>query len=129
MLDTDTVSYFVRGKSRTLDSRIQAVSARQLCISAITRGELLFGIALKPQATQLARLVEQFLSQMNCLAWDNAAAEQFATIAAQLHRSGTPIGAMDAMIAGHAISAGAVLITNNERHFDRIAGLEIENWL
>jgi tRNA(fMet)-specific endonuclease VapC len=129
MLDTDTVSYFVRGKSRTLDSRIQAVSARQLCISAITRGELLFGIALRPQATQLARLVEQFLSQMNCLAWDHAAAAQFATIATQLHRSGTPIGAMDAMIAGHAISAGAVLITNNERHFVRIAGLEIENWL
>jgi tRNA(fMet)-specific endonuclease VapC len=73
-------------------------------------------------------VVEQFLSRVDCLPWDEAAATQFATVAADLHKAGTPIGSMDAMIAGHAIAAGAVFVTNNSRHFERVAGLNVENW-
>ncbi|HET9641915.1 MAG TPA: PIN domain-containing protein [Burkholderiaceae bacterium] len=128
MLDTDTVSYLVRGKTPALDARIRVVPPEQVCISAVTRGELLYGLKLKDGAHRLAQVVEQFLSRVRCLPWDEAAATQFATVAADLHKAGTSMGSMDAMIAGHAIAAGAVFVTNNRRHFDRVAGLNAENW-
>jgi len=129
MLDTDTVSYLVRGKSPELDERIASVPPGLLSISAVTRGELLYGLMLKDGAHRLAQLAEQFLSRVRCLAWDESAATHFAAVAATLHKAGTPIGSMDAMIAGHAIAAGAVFVTNNGRHFSRVAGLSIENWV
>lgn len=128
MLDTDTVSYLIKGKTPALDARVAAVAPKHLCISAVTRGELLYGLELKGGAHRLVQLVDQFLFRVQCLPWDEAAATHFASIAADLHRSGTPIGSMDAMIAGHAMATGAVLVTNNVRHFSRVAGLTVENW-
>lgn len=128
MLDTDTVSYLVRGKTPALDAYVGSVSPKHLCISAVTRGELLYGLKLKDGAHRLAQLIDQFLLRAQCLPWNEAAATHFASITAALHRSGTQIGSMDAMIAGHAAATGAVLVTNNVRHFSRVAGLTIENW-
>ena len=128
MLDTDTVSYLVRGKTPTLDAHVASVPKKQLCISAVTRGELLYGLRLKDGAHRLAQLIDQFLLRVQCLPWDEAAATHFASIAADLHKAGTQIGSMDAMIAGHAMATGAVLVTNNARHFSRVAGLTVENW-
>ncbi len=128
MLDTDTVSYLVRGKTPALDVRVAAASQKHLCISAVTRGELLYGLKLKDGAHRLTQLVDQFLLRVQCLPWDEAAATHFASIAADLHKAGTPIGSMDAMIAGHAVATGSVLVTNNARHFSRLAGLTVENW-
>ena len=105
-----------------------AVSPKRLCISAVTRGELLYGLTLKDGAHRLGQWVDQFLLRVQCLPWDEAAATHFASIAAELHKAGTPIGSMDAMIAGHAMATGAVLVTNNARHFSRVAGLMVENW-
>jgi tRNA(fMet)-specific endonuclease VapC len=129
MLDTDAVNYLVRGKAPALDAHVAKVPPKRLCISAVTRGELLYGLKLKDGAHRLAQVVDQFLLRVQCLAWDEAAATQFASIAAELHKAGTPIGSMDAMIAGHAMAIGAVLVTNNARHFSRVAGLNVENWL
>ena len=128
MLDTDTVSYLIRGKTPALDARVAAVSKKHLCISAVTRGELLYGLKLKDGAHRLAQLIDHFLLRVPCLPWGEEAATQFASIAADLHKAGTQIGSMDAMIAGHAVATGAVLITNNARHFSRVAGLTVENW-
>ncbi len=128
MLDTDTVSYLVRGKTPALDARVAAASPKQLCISAVTRGELLYGLKLKDGAHRLTQLIDQLLVRVQCLSWDEAAATHFASIAADLHKAGTVIGSMDAMIAGHAMATGAVLVTNNARHFSRVAGLAVENW-
>ncbi len=128
MLDTDTVSYLVRGKSPALDKRVSKTPPEDLCISAVTRGELLYGLHLKQGAHRLGKVIEQFLMRVQCLPWDEHAATHFATVAAQLHASGTPIGSMDAMIAGHAIAKKAILVTNNVRHFERVIGLRVENW-
>ena len=128
MLDTDIATYVIRGKMPALDQRIASVAAGELCISAVTRGELLYGIKLKVGAHRLFRLVDQFLERVSCLPWDAAAATHFAIAAVELHRAGTPIGSMDTMIAGHAIALGSVLVTNNERHFSRVTGLKVENW-
>ena len=129
MLDTDTSSYLIRGRMPALDQRVRDVPKKSLCISAVTRGELLYGLRIKDGAQRLTQLIDQYLQRITCLSWDEAAATHFAEIAATLHRSGNVIGTMDAMIAGHAQAAGAVLVTNNERHFTRIRTLAIENWL
>jgi tRNA(fMet)-specific endonuclease VapC len=128
MLDTDTVSYFIRGKTPALDARMAAAAAKDLCISAVTRGELLYGLNVKEGAHKLARLIDQVLQRVACVPWDEDAATHFAAISAELHKAGTTIGQMDSMIAGHAASLGAVLVTNNGRHFSRVAGLKVENW-
>jgi predicted nucleic acid-binding protein len=84
---------------------------------------------LDPSPTHLSsRVLDQFLTRVRCLPWDERAATHFASIAVELHRSGIPVGSMDTMIAGHAIAVGAVLVTSNERHFARVPGLSIENW-
>jgi tRNA(fMet)-specific endonuclease VapC len=128
MLDTDTVSCLIRGQTPLLDARVAAVPKKHLCISAVTRGELLYGVRLKEGAQRLAKLVDAVLLRLPCLSWDEAAATHFAAVAAVLHKAGTQIGSLDAMIAGHAMAAGAVLVTNNTRHFSRVTGLAVENW-
>ena len=128
MLDTDTASCLIRGRKPLLDARVSRVPPGQICISAVTRGELLYGLKLKEGAVRLAKVVEQFLSRVDCLSWDAAAATQFASVASVLHKAGMQIGSMDAMIAGHALAVGAVLVTNNGRHFARVPGLTVENW-
>ncbi len=128
MLDTDTASYLIRGKTPALDARVAATAPKQICISAVTRGELLYGLKLKEGAQRLTLVVEAFLQRVQCLPWDAAAATHFASVAAELHKAGTKIGSLDAMIAGHANAVGAVLVTNNTRHFARVDGLEVENW-
>ena len=60
--------------------------------------------------------------------WDGAAADQFARLRAQLERAGTPIGVFDTMIAGHALSLNAILVSNNTRHFQKVRALKSENW-
>ncbi|MBU1358593.1 MAG: type II toxin-antitoxin system VapC family toxin [Gammaproteobacteria bacterium] len=129
MLDTDTASYLLKGTHPGLDRRIAQCQPTEICVSAITRGELLFGLRRKRDAApRLAKLIESFLGSVRCVAWDDAAADAFGIVAASLEQGGTPIGAMDTMIACHAMALDATLITNNTRHFARVAGLRIENW-
>jgi tRNA(fMet)-specific endonuclease VapC len=158
MLHTDIAADLIHGKSPALDRRIAATSPQELCISAVTRGELLCGLSEQSlrrqhaatgrtleavarqfdntrerirssqQAQPLSKVVDQFLARVTCLPWDDAAAGHFAMIAVTLHHAGTPIGNIDTMIAGHAIAVGAVLVTNREDRFVRIAGLQLENW-
>ena len=127
MQGTDTVSCFVRGKTPALDARMATVSPKHLCISAVTRGELLNGLQLKDGAHRLNQLVDHFLLRVQCLPWDEVAATHCASIAATLHKAETQIGSIDAMTAGHAMATRAVLVTNNGRHFSRVAGLTVAN--
>jgi len=128
MLDTDTASYLLKGTSPLLDARIRTLPPETLCISVVTRAELLYGLRLKDGATRLAKLIDQFLSRIHSPPWDAAAADQFSTIASTLTRSGTPIGTLDTMIAAHAAALGLVLVSNNGKHFSRVAELVVENW-
>jgi tRNA(fMet)-specific endonuclease VapC len=128
MIDTNTASAALRGMA-SVDEHLQTLEPAQWCISAITRAELRYGVALKPEATRLARVVEAFLHATTTMPWDEAAADAHGKLRAQLRRSGTPIGDFDEMIAGHALALGAVLITDNVKHFRQVKGLSIENWI
>jgi tRNA(fMet)-specific endonuclease VapC len=129
MLDTDISSFFIRGNYPELDARISALPNDQLCISVITRYELLFGLELKPEAITLKPLVASFLQRINTLPFDNQAAASFANISAKLRRDGIGMGTMDAMIASHAHSVDAIVVTNNTRHFEVVPYLKVENWI
>lgn len=129
MLDTDTVSYLIKGKSPAIESRLAALAPSMVCISVMTRAELQYGLKRLPPEHRLHLAVRQFLKIVRTLPWDAEAADWYADIRQQLVSTGQPIGELDMMIAAHSLSAGAVLVTNNQRHYERIeAPLILENW-
>ncbi|WP_367648415.1 type II toxin-antitoxin system VapC family toxin [Burkholderia lata] len=98
-------------------------------VSAITYAEMRFGAVGRKAPPKHAELVTAFVSRLDgVLSWDTAAVDATAAIRADLATRGTPIGANDASIAGHAIATGAVLVTHNSREFGRVAGLSLEDW-
>jgi tRNA(fMet)-specific endonuclease VapC len=128
MLDTNAVSAVMRGNP-LMDERLLQLDPADWCISAVTHSEICYGLALRPEATTLIRAADAFLAVATTLAWDATAAAAHGRLRAQLRQAGTPIGDFDEMIAAHALSVGAVLVTDNERHFRRISGLPVENWI
>ncbi len=129
LLDTDTAGYAIRGSYPALDARLAKATPRDLAISVITRAELLFCLEKRGNPRGLARVVHAFLDRMTIPPWDNAAADAFAKLRAQLERQGTPIGFADTMIGAHALALKVVLVTNNQRHFQNVKGLTLENWI
>lgn len=129
MLDTDISSYIIKGRSPQIEARLTSLPPSQVCISAVTRAELLFGLTRLAADHRLRLAVRQFLKLVRGLPWDAESADWYAEIRHQLEGSGQPIGDLDMMIAAHSLSAGATLVTNNERHFRRIkAPLSLANW-
>lgn len=129
MLDTDTASYLIKRKSPTIESKLAALVPSMVCISVMTRAELQYGLKRLPSDHRLHLTVRQFLKIVRVLPWDAEAADWYADIRHQLVSTGQPIGELDMMIAAHSLSASAVLVTNNSRHYERIeAPLLLENW-
>lgn len=129
LLDTDICSYAIKRKEAALLGRIrEGLIAEEIAISVITRGELLYGLALLPDAISLARAVHAFLDTVPCLDWNKEAANRYAPLRAQQKMNGNPIGYMDTQIAAHALAENLILVTNNERHYGRIDGLQLANW-
>jgi len=128
LLDTNTAVAAMRGTAG-LDSRLQQLQPDEWCISAITNAEMRFGVAARPKAVQLERYVDAFLAVARTEPWDAACAEFHALVRAQLRAKAQVLGDFDEMIAAHALALGAVLVTDNLRHFKRVDGLQIENWI
>ncbi len=127
MLDTDTCSYIIKRVPAVLDRLVQ-VQVSRVCISVVTKAELLFGVYSAPHMPKSAALVGRLLSSVRVEALGPHTAEYYARIRADLKSKGLPIGANDLWIAAHALSLGMVLVTNNVRELKRVAGLQIENW-
>jgi tRNA(fMet)-specific endonuclease VapC len=127
LLDADTVSYALRGQGRVAD-RILQHPPSELCISSITLAELGFGAESK-KSQKLRRAIRHFVSDVAVVPFDEGAAERFAVVAARLAKAGTPIGVLDTLVAAQALSLGLTVVTNNTRHFGRVPGLKVENWL
>lgn len=129
LLDTDTASFVIKGRSPAIEAQLAAIPPDRVCVSAVTRAELMYGLKRLPASHRLHVGVRQFLKIVRVLAWDADAADYYADIRHQLTTTGQPIGEMDMMIAAHALAIGAVLVTNNTRHFERIAApLAMVNW-
>lgn len=126
MLDTNAISFLLKGHP-AVAKRIVAVPMQSLCISAITHGEILFGLAKRPGAKRLHRAVQELLRRVDVLPWTHTTAESYGVVRADLVRRGKTIAPLDLLIAAHAISIGAVLVTN-DKSFGQLKGLEIEDW-
>lgn len=131
MLDTNMCSFIMRERPETLLKVLQGhvENKDRLVISAITYAELRFGAIGKKASPKHNLIVDQFMERIDgVVPWDKAAVDATTAIKLYLAERGTPIGANDAAIAGNAIAAGCVLVTNNTREFERVPDLRIEDW-
>lgn len=126
LLDTNMVSHFIKGVNNVRNNVI-SVPMSELGISAITEGELLFGLAKKPDAKQLCRVVDEFLIRVDVLPWDSAAAQCYGVLRADMQKKGKALGNLDMLIAAHALALEVVLITN-DLAFRRVEGLKTADW-
>ncbi len=127
LLDTNTVSYIIKGNRPRVRERLLRVAMADVGISVITEAELLFGLARRPEPTKLKTVVEEFLLRVEVLPWDSEAAQQYARIRATLEGSGEPMGNLDLMIAAQTLASGIVLVTS-DAVFRRVKGLKLEDW-
>jgi tRNA(fMet)-specific endonuclease VapC len=126
MLDTNTVSSLIK-KNPAVSAKIASFPMERLCLSVISEGELLYGLAKKPNARNLQMVIQEFLKRVDVLAWDTAVAEHYGVLRAELEGSGNVLGALDMQIAAHASQLGAVLVTNDQA-FKRVRKLKVEDW-
>jgi tRNA(fMet)-specific endonuclease VapC len=131
MLDTNILIYFLNKKSSRIAQRIDNLPPEaHLCMSFITYAELLKGAERSTKKTAVLRQLDQLtrIIAVDLIA-DRSICQHYAEQFPRLKEAGTPIGANDLWIACHALAQGCVLVTNNERKFERVAGLAIENWI
>lgn len=127
MLDTDTASFAMRGEGGVAH-RILQHRRTDLCLSALTLAQLRRGASDRNSA-KLHVLIDVLVGDLAVLPFDQNSADRYADLAANLARRGTPIGEFDTLIAAHALALDLTLVTNNVKHFQRVRGLKVENWL
>jgi tRNA(fMet)-specific endonuclease VapC len=128
MLDTDTCSYIMKRSHPQVIKRLQSVAVGDVCMSVVTKAELLYGVEVSPRRAQDAAALAAFLPYVDALALNDDAATHYADIRADLKKRGTMIGANDLFIAAHARAQDLTLVTNNSTEFSRVSGLALENW-
>jgi len=128
MLDTNIVIYAIKNRPSKLKALFKQ-NSDQMCISAVTFGELVYGAEKSEQTERNLADIESMAARLEILPFDTSAATHFGQLRAELAKSGIQIGPYDQMIAGHARSVGLVLVTNNTKEFKRVPGLRIDNWV
>ncbi|HDY82595.1 MAG TPA: type II toxin-antitoxin system VapC family toxin [Halieaceae bacterium] len=128
MLDTDMCSFIIKEHPQRVRQRFQTLAMEQLCVSVVTYAELIYGVERSSSRRVNRPVIEDFVRHLDVMDWDAGAADQYGVIRTELEAAGTLIGAMDMMIAAHAKSIKAVLVTNNQKHFTKVKGLKIDNW-
>ena len=128
MLDTNACIAIIRRQPEAVLKRLRGKTIGQVGLSSITLAELEFGAAKSERATEARNALAEFLLPLEICPFDLAASASYGQVRAALERAGNPIGPLDTMIAGHALSLSAILVTNNVREFRKVAGLQIDNW-
>ena len=128
MLDTNICIYAMKNKPEKVLQRLKEEINDGVCISSITLAELEYGMKHSSNPAKNEQALLRFLLPFDVLPFGAAAASEYGEIRAYLQKAGTPIDAMDMLIAAHAKSEDIVLVTNNTREFERVVGLELENW-
>ena len=128
LLDTNIIIYAIKNRPIVVRDKFNQ-HVGQMAISTVTIGELMYGVERSAQPEKNLADVEGLIARLEVIDFDQSSAEHFGDIRASLLRTGQPIGPYDMMLAGHARSRGLILVTNNVKEFERVAGLRIENWV
>ena len=128
LLDTNICIYVIKRRPLRVVERLREAGLSEVGISTITLSELLYGVEKNSRPAQNRVALSHFVAHLEILPYDGRAAEAYGRIRAALERRGRPIGPLDLLIAGHALSLGSTLVTNNVREFRRVPGLPVENW-
>ena len=128
LLDTNICIYIINAKPPEVLARFRQYRLGEIGMSSVVAAELAYGVAKSLSPRNRAAL-EMFLAPMEILPFNEQAIWRYGELRAQLERQGQPIGALDTMIAAHALSVDATLVTHNTREFERVAGLRVENWV
>ena len=129
LLDTNICSYILKKHPISVKSHFDMVGLDALAISSIVLAELYYGAARHPKGLSIRHEIDDFTSRLKVLPWDASAANHYGAIRSTLEKKGNPTGAMDMLIAAHARSQQAILVTNNIKHFDKIPDLSVVNWV
>lgn len=128
MLDTNIVIYIIKNRPTQAREAFKQ-HENQMCISAVTKGELIYGAERSSQPERNLADIEGLIARLEVAPFEDHASEHFGQLRAELYRIGRPIGPYDMMIACHARAMGLILVTNNMKEFKRVPGLRIENWV
>ena len=128
LLDTNTCIYIINERPQNVRARFERFELSDIGVSSVTAAELAFGVA-KSRSTKNRIALESFLLPLEVMPFDLSAAFAYGDLRAELARRGEPIGPLDLQIAAHALSLKVTLVTNNEREFRKVPGLNLENWV
>ncbi len=128
LLDTNVCIYIIRHKPAWVREKFKSLPAESVGVSSVTSSELYYGVFKSRNVSQNRQALVEFLSPLMVAPYEGTAALHYGELRATLERSGNVIGALDMLIAAHALSLGLTLVTNNVGEFQRVAGLRIENW-
>lgn len=129
MLDTNICIYAMKNKPEHVLQRLKKELNSGVCISSITLAELEYGMKHSSNPAKNEQALLRFLIPLTVLPFGATAASEYGTIRTYLQNNGTPIGPLDTLIAAHARAENMILVTNNVREFERVPGLEVENWV
>ena len=129
MLDTDVCIYLIRRHPPGLLRRLRRHAVGAVGISSISLAELAFGAAKSQQPERNHAALEEFVLPLHVAPFDDSAAKFYGGVRAGLESTGSSIGPLDTLIAAHAISLGATLVTHNTREFSRVKGLRLTDWI
>ena len=127
LLDTHICIYIINTRPAQVLARFRTYRLGDIGLCSVVAAELAYGVA-KSGSARNRQALEMFLAPLEILPFDAPAVWAYGELRADLERRGQPIGALDTMIAAHALSLQAVLVTNNTREFSRVAGLQLDNW-
>lgn len=128
LLDTNIIIYTLKNKFENIKVMIESAGMNNVCVSSLTVAELEHGAAKSSNPDKSRALMYEFLTPFEIMNFDTKSAEFYGRIRADLERCGQIIGPMDLLIASVAMANNGIIVTNNEREFERIKGLKIENW-
>jgi len=128
LLDTNHCIFIIKNRSPQAWKKLARHPVGAIGISSVTASELWFGVEKSEQKEKNTRALVKFLLPLEIAPFEEEAAERYGKIRAVLEKAGTPIGSLDCLIAAHAVALGVVLVTNNTNEFQRVPGLQLEDW-
>lgn len=128
LLDTNICIYIINARPPAVLARFQKYRLGDIGLCSVVAAELAFGVS-KSGSVRNRQALEMFLAPLTILPFDASAAWAYGDLRADLEGRGIPIGSLDTMIAAHALSQQAILVTNNTREFAKVPGLQLDNWI